>query len=459
MLENKLFNLGVPGIVALVSIGNWFVPKANAQVLDYLNPQSIQVVSSSEDMGKATISESWIAWEAGGNIYAKNRETGIETLVIDSGTAKNPNLDSVGGIILVYDDAGNIYKRDLEQMITEPIYVGPEICSNPKVNEDNVIFLADDEIWTHSFPEEMGYPITNSGNPKQSLDIFGNYAIWCELEDSYYEGIKKHNIHLYTFSTGNESTIGANFITGDLSSAAIYNNKIGAVANSIDWANGPTSLFVLDLDTSSTHIYHSSSGKKEDVAMHGDLMTWTQYGKIHGFDITSPHDLSQFYVGAGYNSDVFVDEQGTVNVVYMSESGPVENGSMMAAASSELDYHLLKGSVIHYPGPTNCGDRDTKFVKSDLDKDCRVNNSDFSLFAAQFGNEGLTNGYPIDGDYTNWEPNNMIEYCEVPPQFRIGNEFRTADFNGDCKVDLEDFSEFASSWLGCSKNYSGECLD
>jgi hypothetical protein len=473
----KILRIACSGLILLGS------SRLKADPLDYVDPQSVNIVtSSSETIGKSTICENYIAWEQGGNVYAKNRTTSQEYLI---GPGSNPNLDSVSGNKLVYDRNGSVYMYNLETLTNQVVYqkVGTEVCSNPKINGENLVFrLYSDTIgkefgWIVKYNLEEGvpYPITESLNEKTQADTFGRYVIWTEKEANIaYPGQFKFSNHLYDLVRGTETTLADNFVTNDLASSAVYGNKVVSVANSSSWAGGPTSLVVHDLSEYSsnplegeeaigTGVVSSSWGSKDQVAMYGNLAVWTEVykgGYISGVDTTSKMSIEQFTIaGPGcYNPDVYVDSNGDYNVIYMSETGPTVEGGF-STMSDPNEKFLLQAKIKSYGREDikECGDRGTVYLPGDLNKDCYVDISDLGIITANWLEEGLGQNRPIDGNDLNLDPQNWRYDCEVGPEMMINDQRVSLDFNGDCRTSLYEFQRLAENWMKCTDPANDSC--
>jgi len=482
MVREGLVAIVLSTIMGLVGASG---EKLKARIIDYADPSTLRTIATSTDpFERVSICENWIAYSNGGNIFYQNRDNGIVNQLTNSGMAYQPNLDSVNGNLLVYQEDGSVYLHDLNTSETKTVYQrrGNEFCSFPKINGDNLVYKlylpwgegALEVINRYSISEDAHYPISRSLNRKGEPDIFGRYVIWPEEQDSIVnDEVKKFDHKLYDLELGKEMTLTSNFVTGDISSCAIYNDTIVGVANYIGWDTGPCSAVVHKIEFDFSKQQHKinmgivsfGDGKKGEVALYENIMVCTKdrFGNrsLIGWDING-RDLDRFEIptqGNPYNPDVYVDLDGTINVIYIANGVPVvtkDGFSSSKTKTNKLENKLMQIEIIPYSGPSQCGDRGTVYLPGDINQDCYVGIDDFAIIGINWLLRGMENQYPREGDYEN-NPENMITYCELAPEFNLEGRMIQWDPDGDCEIGLGDLKIFTENWMTCSDPANSNC--
>jgi len=146
-----------------------------------------------------------------------------------------------------------------------------------------------------------------------------------------------------------------------------------------------------------------------------DLINWT-------VEQTVLQDPDQDYVGFQYADFVF---EGN-DIIFVSRTA--YDGAPNFHDSNYITFHRIEDFRANYP-PLVCGDPGTVYLPVDLDKDCRVDWGDFSIFASYW----------------------LYDNCQTP-DFCGG-----ADMDQSSLVDWGDFSIFASQWLWCTDPADPNC--
>ena len=298
-----------------ISLGS-LVNAGRAEVV----PQMI-TFSSPEKIKKTAISQGWIAWQDANDIwYAGRSDPNTQYQLTTSGNAHHPDID---GDNLVYDENGIIISHNLITKIKRYLYcpTSYEICSQPKINGNGVVFHVansssaepEEEIWAYLIRERRVRPITNSGNPKGLPDIYWPWAVWPEL-------VNKENSRLGLVGgdwdiRGCDLTTFMEFVVNNdpnfsSDSCVIFGEKVLYSLNTLPQEQcGKTFLGAYYILRDKYRIsFEEPTGEIHNLALHGDVLAWERIYERRNI----PDSIEAMVIREGISPGFGIFESGSI---------------------------------------------------------------------------------------------------------------------------------------------------
>ncbi len=332
---------------------------------------------------------------------------------------KNPDID---GNIVAWEDLRNgnvdIYAAnisDLNNSIIFPVSTNALEELSPQVSGQRIFYTRRKQL-TSNPPHQYSYEIY-----MYNIDI-GSTTLITGTSAGIVTGADEFTVVwstmgstklLYAYDIATQSVFSVGQQTLSPSSSDVSGNKVV-------WSHyySPHLISGFDLDSWETFTIETDGVSNYSPAVNGNIVVWEKSSDIYGANISDTNNMIKFPICTELTSQYTPAISG-YNVVWRD----YRNGNQ-----DIFGYNLLTH---------------TEYIVTD--------NSSSQQFPA------------ISGNIVVWEDNRNGHY-DIYATVLFGPDvpqclsMPRGDFNGDCKVDLQDFSIFMQDWLECNLDPPEACF-
>lgn len=385
---------------------------------DLAEPNEYSVCTAGGDQEEPAISNNIIVWTDDNDIFCYDLLDSITFTVC--GDDAEQECPAISGNIVVYRDKRNytengfdIYGCDISDKLNPNEF---QICTEehsqhyPDISGDIVVWIDDrngnPNVYGYNLADDDEFEVCLNSSGQYYPKISGDVVVWLDERDGH------SNIYGYRISTQTEFPICTH--SDGVGNPAISGNLVVWQ----DKRNGDTNSDIYGYDISSGVEFAvcTASGNQINPAIDGDTVVW-QHNTGSSADIYCAYRPLPSVLTILYPNGGEMLQAGAAADVSWQSSGPVID-------TVRLEYSVDDGGNwdVIISETANTGLYDWDPIPAENSDQCLIRVSDV-------GGSGAND--VSDGVFTIFE-------C---------SEALIADLNGDCFVDMEDFTLFCQQWL------------
>lgn len=394
----------------------------NSNIYAYLfsEPNELAVCTAAGNQVAPALSGPFIVWQdyrsGGSDIYGYDLLIRDEfSICLDGSSQQNPDISDT---VVVWQDNryGNqdILGYDLDSETDIQVCTNTSAQYYPAIDWPWVVWVdtrnsGNLDIYAKNLQTGIEYPICTNAAVQYNPDVSGGLAVWQDERNKTTQGT---DIYARQLPDGEE------FLLCGAADEQMFPAIDGSLIAWQDRRNGTYDIYAYDLNTQSLAAVNTESGDQKQAAVCGNRILWSNGDDVYYADMPVPTVLTVLVPNGGEmvladsSMEILWQTEGPspdyIRIVYSADGGQTWDFVNAAAANT--------GQYLWEPLP----DADSA--------NCLIRISDAA--------DPLVTD-TSDAEFT-------IFRCD--PSL-------TADLNGDCLVDLGDFSDFANQWLQCGNSY------